>query len=651
MIPLLQRAVLALALAVPAATAAASPPTVEELLRPPVIRDAALSRDGKQLAIVGQFGGKREVVAVLDTARLDDPAATRKFAIGQEGVHRPLWVSWANERRLLIAMQVGFDSLPYFYAGRQIQAIDVDGGRPVTLFSDTPIGARFGLNLSQVVDITPDDPDHIVMAAWNRDRTDLFEVDVNTGVAKPIARGRYNTTSWDTEDGRAALRYDVNRRGTEMTIYGRDADDPEDWSRIAKIRIREVIRDWEFAGDAPGPGRIYVRARHDATDTQNIYEYDLRTRAFGNLVASAPGYDMNKAFAIDGVYAGATFVADTTTYLLTDARLQSHWNAVRRYFKDLANVRILEIDRERTRMLLFVEGPRAPGDYYLYDVARAKLDFIASDMPWLEPDALATVEIVKSPMRDGTSITSYLTKPVGGGESLPLVVMPHGGPELRDSIEFDPLAQAFAAQGWLVLQPNFRGSGGYGQAFADAGHRQWAKRMQDDVTDATLDVIKRGVADPKRVAIYGASYGGYAALMGAIATPDLFRAAVSLAGPSDLRAMMAYVKHEDGEDSAGYQFWLKSMGDPKADEAALDAASPRLRAAEIDIPILMLHGAEDDIVPPTQSRDMKKALEKAGKRVKYVEYAGEPHSGWSTESEIRQIEESIAFLKPFLGEE
>lgn len=638
---------LVLALLPGVAAPANAVPTVEELLRPSVIRDMALSRDGKRLAIVGQFGDKRDIVAIVETERFGDPAGVHKFTIGNEGVHKPLWVMWANESRLLVAMQVGSQG-GYLVAGRQIQAMDTDGANAVTLFSDTPIGARYGLNLSRVVDVTPDDPDHIVMAAWNRDSTDLFQVNVQTGVATPIAYGRYSTTGWETEGGRPALRYDMNRRGTELSIYGRDSEDPEDWSRIAKIRLEDVIREWEFAGDAPGVGKIFVRGRRDGADTQAIHEYDLRTRTTVEVVAQVSGYDMRSAFTIDGEFAGAAYVEDTRTYLLKDERLQSHWNAVRRYFKDGANVRIVEVDKGRTRMLLRVDGPRAPGDYYLYDLARKNLDFIASDKPWLEPERLASVEVVKSPMRDGTTITSYLTRPNQGSGALPLVVMPHGGPETRDAVDFDPLAQAFAAQGWLVLQPNFRGSGGYGKAFAEAGHREWALRMQDDVTDATLDLVARGVADPKRIAIYGASYGGYAALMGTIVTPDLYRAAISLAGIGNLAEMMAYVRHEDGEDAATYQYWLKSIGNPKLDRAALDAASPALRAGEVRVPILLLHGELDEIVPPEQSRDMKKALEKAGKSVKYIEFAGQRHQRWDTDEEVRQIEESIAFLRPIL---
>jgi dipeptidyl aminopeptidase/acylaminoacyl peptidase len=639
---------LLIALAACIAYAQAPPPhTVEELLREPVVRDVSLSPDGKRLAIAGKFGSDRDLIAVADIDRFHEPDAVRKFSIGKEGWHSPLWVLWANDRRLLVGLQVGVDAY-FLVAGRQVEAIDADGGNPVALFADAPVGARYGLDLSRVVDITPDDPDHVVMAAWNRDTNDLFKVNVNTGVATHLIRGRSNTIGWETEGGRPALRYDVNRRGTELSVYGRDVEDPEEWARIVKLRLEDVAREWEYAGDAPGIGKIFVRARRDGADTQNIYEYDLRTKSAGDIVAQAPGFDMSRAFAINGEYAGATYVADTTTYLLKDPMLQGHWNGMRRYFKDQANVRIVEIDRNRTRMLLYVAGPQSPGDYYFYDIATKNLTFIASDRPWLEPQRLAPVEVLKSPMRDGTAITSYLTRPNGANGALPLVVMPHGGPEMRDSIDYDPLAQSFAAQGWLVLQPNFRGSSGYGERFAQAGYRQWAKRMQDDVTDAVNDLVKRGVADPERIAIYGASYGGYAALMGAVVTPGLYQAAVSLAGVSDLREFVAYVRKEDGDDAETYRYWVESIGDPKTEREAIDALSPRYRAAEINIPVLLMHGTEDGIVPEKQSELMQKALEKAGKSVRYLPFPGEPHSRWSTANEIRQIDEAIAFLKPLL---
>ncbi len=630
-----------------ATPARADPHTVEELLRARVVRDVSLSPDGKRLAVAGKFGDARDVIAVIDIDRMDEPDGVHKFVIGKEGWHWPLWVMWANDRRLLVGLRVGFDA-PHLVAGRQVEAIDPDGSHPVEMFAGTPLGARYGLDLSQLVDLVPSDPDHVIMAAWNRDSNDLFRVDVNSGTAELIARGRYGTIGWETEGGRPALRYDINRRGTVVSIHGRTGDAEDDWSPIAKIRREEVGSEWEYAGDAPGIGEILVRMRRDGSDTQNIYRYDLRSKTTGEIVAQTPGFDMDSAIAIGGEFAGASYVADVTTYLLNDSVLQKHWDGIRRYFKDRANVRIVEIDRAHTEMLIHVVGPQSPGDYYLYDLAKANLRFVTSDMPWLDPERLATVEVLDSPMRDGTHITSYLTRPAGATGSLPLVVMPHGGPERRDYVTYDPIAQSFAAQGWLVLQPNFRGSSGYGLAFAEAGHRQWSKRMQDDVTDAVNDLVRQEIADPRRIAIYGASYGGYAALMGAIVTPRLYRAAVSVAGVSDPLEFIDYVRSEDGSDAESTLYWIKAIGDPKADRAAIEAISPRHRAAEVAVPVLLMHGSADDIVPAKQSRAMQKALEKAGKPVSYFEFDGEGHSGWSTRNEIAQVEKAIAFLKPLL---
>ena len=196
-------------------------------------------------------------------------------------------------------------------------------------------------------------------------------------------------------------------------------------------------------------------------------------------------------------------------------------------------------------------------------------------------------------------ITAYVTRPVTKAEKHPLVVMPHGGPEARDAIAFDPIVQAFAAQGWLVLQPNFRGSYGYGKGFAEAGHRQWSRRMQDDVTDSVNDLVQAGIVAPDKIVIYGISYGGYAALAGAVVTPELYRGAISRAGISDLGAFLRYQHYRDDlnshDESLLYNHWVNLIGDPKTDAAALHAGSPSERAAEIRIPIMLMHGTADQI--------------------------------------------------------
>ena len=284
----------------------------------------------------------------------------------------------------------------------------------------------------------------------------------------------------------------------------------------------------------------------------------------------------------------------------------------------------------------------------MYDIARKNLSFLMSARPWLEPERLAEVEAQRMVMRDGQTITSYLTWPAGPRTKLPLVVLPHGGPRDRDSLQFDAMAQAMASQGWLVVQPNFRGSSGYGRAFAEAGYRQWAGAMQDDVTDTVTHLIGQGVVDPQRVVILGGSYGGYSALAGAVVTPTLYRAAASIAGVTDLPELMKWHAKEDGRDSPVYETLVERIGDPSKDKAALEAASPRRRAAEIQIPVLLIHGKLDGIVPIRQSQLMAKALKKARKQVSTMEVIGEGHSGWSSENEIKAINAVIGFFEPHM---
>jgi dipeptidyl aminopeptidase/acylaminoacyl peptidase len=219
---------------------------------------------------------------------------------------------------------------------------------------------------------------------------------------------------------------------------------------------------------------------------------------------------------------------------------------------------------------------------------------------------------------------------------------------MRDYLDYDVTVQALAAQGWLVLQPNFRGSGGYGRAFADQGRRQWGERMQEDVEDAVAQVVASGRADARRLAIFGASYGGYSALMGAVRRPELYKAVVSVAGDADLIESLAFSRREDGAESPAYAYWRASMGDPKADEALLVRASPARRAAEIKAPVLLIHGTEDTIVDPKQSKLMAKALKAAGKTVELVELKGEGHRNWSDATWKTVLETTTGFIAKYV---
>lgn len=197
----------------------------------------------------------------------------------------------------------------------------------------------------------------------------------------------------------------------------------------------------------------------------------------------------------------------------------------------------------------------------------------------------------------------------------------------------------------MVFQPNFRGGGGFGRTFAEAGYRQWGKRMQDDITDGLKHLVDSGGADPARVCIFGWSYGGYAALAGGALTPDLYKCVISGAGPSDLLRMLEFEREEAGRGSAAYAYWKRAIGDPGADRDALIAVSPRRMAAQFRAPVLLLHGHEDEVVPVEQSRIMKAALEAAGKPVRLVEFDEEGHSLMriaNIETRYRELETFLA---------
>lgn len=254
--------------------------------------------------------------------------------------------------------------------------------------------------------------------------------------------------------------------------------------------------------------------------------------------------------------------------------------------------------------------------------------------------------------RDGVALWGYLTTPARGQGPFPTVIMPHGGPQSRDSYGFDFVVQFLVSRGYAVFQPNFRGSEGSGRSFARAGYRQWGGVMQNDVTDGVQHLITTGVANRDRICIAGLSYGGYAALAGAALTPDLYKCAISIAGLSDLPELIDSERSDAGRRSALYAFVRETVGDPDENREQLVAASPRRHVENIRIPILLIHGEKDDVALTSQSQRMRDALQRAGKDVRYVEIEGNvyhPWDGWTTEHARRLLEEMDAFLGRHIG--
>lgn len=626
--------------AYPAASEAdeAGPPTLAELLRPPRTTDAALSPDGKKVALLRRQGEGKDAygfISLLDTGDLKAPSSTVR--IGKCQTH---YVLWANNDRLLVSVTRPEDG----YAFRRLMAIGADGLNPAAMFSNQRSMYHQNLNLSLVVDLLPDDPDHILMAAWDHDVIALHRVNVVDGVSESVERGSLSTVTWFVDRGRAVLRWDSNRRGTVWTLYGR-APGEEDWRKVRKVRRNEFDKlDIELLAMSQTPGVILAAARLEGDDAKVVRPFDLSTMTLGAPLAGRTNRDVEGCLTDEhGRLVAVSYQEDRLDYDFQDAGFAPHFRGMNKFFGQEDNIRIMEMRAQGKRLLCHVSGPRNPGMYYLYDRDRASFDPLAAARPWLPQTRLAPMKALNLKARDGAPLTAYLTKPHQEGRR-PLVVLPHGGPELRDSLEFDLWVQALAAQGWAVLQVNFRGSGGYGKAFADAGRRRWGDLPQEDIEDAVALVQQDPDIDATRVAIMGGSYGGYAALMGGARRPDLYRAVVSIAGDSDLIELIAFAKSEEGGDSPVYEYWLKTAGDPATDRARMEAASPARLASRFQAPVLLIHGQDDEIVAPKQSRIMAAALRGAGKRVELIELPGMGHRGWSEQQSEKVLTPALAFL-------
>lgn len=624
------------------AFAQAGPHTIDELNAPPRDRDAALSPDGKKIAVASTTRvGEDKDDSRITIIPADAPDKTLSvLPLGDREVQN---VAWASDTRLLITLLIPlrraraelgtrlarggdvYERAPP--KARRVLAIDIDGKNSVILFDDGTGKLKEVHDLGAIVDLTPNDPDHILMRAANYNTRTycLYKVDIHTGKTDMVEQGGLKTWTWMCQDGAPVVRYDYNQRGTVQTLYVRPPGATE-WKFFRQLRKDEFNKqEFTLVGTTPEPGVLLAAAREGDAGTLALRKFDLRTLTLGETLASRPDRDVEDALVTRrGQFLAAGFVDDRRTYQFGDPKMAAVYRGLNKYLGDTCNLRIFDVSDDGNRFLAWARGPREPGTIYFYDRAAKRFDGVGQAAPQLVPERLATMQTLAIKARDGLPLTAYLTIPLAPGPR-PLVVLPHGGPELRDTYDYDAFAQVLAAQGWLVLQPNFRGSGGYGKAFADAGRKHWGDQMQEDIEDAVAQVIASGRADPNRIAICGGSYGGYAALMGAVRRPELYKAVVSIAGVSDLMESIAATKTDDGADAPSYFYWLETIGDPAKDRAMMEAASPALHADRISAPVLLIHGVEDTIVPVKQSRIMNGALKSAGKSVQLLELKGAGH--------------------------
>jgi dipeptidyl aminopeptidase/acylaminoacyl peptidase len=334
--------------------------------------------------------------------------------------------------------------------------------------------------------------------------------------------------------------------------------------------------------------------------------------------------------------------------LFFDRLSQARFAATRKAFPGL-QVHLQSYTPGLQRMIVETEGDGDSGTYWLVDIATGNAMPLGYAYPTVKSADVGATSIVKYQAADGLAMEGILTLPPGREpKSLPLVVMPHGGPmDVRDDLGFDWWAQAFASRGYAVFQPNYRGSGGAGAEFRHAGFGQWGKKMLSDIADGVAEITKQHIVEPKRVCIVGASYGGYAALAGVTLQQGLYRCAVSVSGPANLLSFGGWQSSYYGYNNDTTRYWRKLTGEDTGGESALRAISPALLADKADAPILLIHGKDDTRVPIEQSEQMAAALKRAGKIYEFVVLPHEDHFLSREATRLAMLTAAVNFVQKY----
>lgn len=607
-----------------------------------------ISPDGKHFAVTKPLEDRTALLIL----RREDHAFTAKIMGGPDSVVDDFW--WANDERVVVSLSRKRGSRDEPVSIGELYAVNVDGKYSMLLASPYGVREHAGLvteisnTLEQSVymlDPLAADPRNVLVSAvpvandpfvriekldiYNRNRVRIAEV--------PVRRASF------VSDQSGEVRFAVGANTDNISkLYYREARG-EQWRLINDAGTSGQRR---FPLGFSADGRVAYLQVEQPTGPDSIVSWDPATGKETELLRDTVVDPYQILYDMDGkTPIGASFMHERISNRFFDeaARTPRLYRSLEKVFVHDA-VRMTSATSDGRYVLLFVWGDRNNGDYFLFDTDQKKADRIFSRREWFVPQQVPPSRLVSFRARDGMQLHGYLTEPLTAANGpRPMVLLPHGGPfTVFDQWRFDDDTQLLAAAGYAVLRVNYRGSGNYGRAYTDAGSREWGARMQDDLADATQWAVKEGIADRDRICIYGASYGGYAALMGVARDPGLYRCAAGYVGVYDLELMHRDTSQGSGSGRTWAMDWL-------GDRRELGASSPVNLADRINVPVFLAAGGKDERAPIEHSKRMERALKRAGVPVETLYYPNEGH-GFYTEPHRREYyARLLGFLSQHLG--
>ncbi|WP_417068398.1 alpha/beta hydrolase family protein [Niveibacterium terrae] len=646
------------------AEAAGVPPRlpVADFMRFPAYSQVKLSPSGRYLAMQVP-APERKALAVMDltTRKVEYSARYPDWdVVGFEWVNDDRLVFWINDQKSTYEDQLGFGLFGIDRNGENFKELC-----PTLAMQTSDQHFYFHYIYKSVFRLFAEGDEIIVKSnAENLNHPQLYRLNTRTARMSLISGGiPGDVSSWVLDKNnivRAAVRYE-RRKGVlhAELIYRSSASSP--WEVLSETgQESKTLKPVALSADET---ELYVVA-NSSHGTRSLFSFDIRARKLGDMLAGHPRVDLpkidpeNEEISLENLafdlktheILGARYEAERGSAVWFDDRRARLQSGLDKAIPDHVNT-IASFSGSRAVVRSFSD--RDPGRFYLWEDKSGNIEELFAEMSWINPEQMSEMRPIEYLARDGMKIPAYLTLPAGRpARNLPLIVMPHGGPfGVRDDWRWDGEVQFLANRGYAVLQPQFRGSGGYGRKHYSSGFRQWGGAMQDDLSDGVKYLVAQGTVDPQRVAIVGASYGGYAALAGGAYTPELYRGVVSRYGVSDILLMFRSNYWREMNDEEWFNYGAREMiGDPDKDEKALQARSPVNAAKNFQVPVLITQGSKDVRVIPKHATDMAAALRAAGKPVELMMVQGEGHGFYKESNRVDEWTKIEAYLKKTIGD-